>query len=87
MAKVQRKKGDPILSAALALAEEEGWSGVTIKKIAERANINKNKLLESYPTTKHVVLALMKQVSVEVFERLTQTTPPNPQRISSIMPS
>ena len=70
MAKVQRKKGDPILSAALALAEEEGWSGVTIKKIAERADINKTKLLESYPTTKHVVLALMKQVSVEVFERL-----------------
>ena len=70
MAKVQRKKGDPILSAALALAEEEGWSGVTIEKIAKRVNLNEGKLLESYRTTKHVVLALMKQVSVEVFDRL-----------------
>ena len=70
MGKVQRKKGDQILSIALTLAEEEGWSGVTIEKIAKRANLNKSKLLESYPTTKHVVLALMKQVSVEVFDRL-----------------
>mgnify|MGYP001177704103 FL=1 len=70
MGKVQRKKGDQILSIALTLAEEEGWSGVTIEKIAKRANLNKGKLLESYPTTKHVVLALMKQVSVEVFDRL-----------------
>ncbi|MEC9022678.1 MAG: hypothetical protein VX597_03600 [Pseudomonadota bacterium] len=70
MGKVQRKKGDQILSIALTLAEEEGWSGVTIEKIAKRVNLNESKLLESYPTTKHVVLALMKQVSVEVFDRL-----------------
>ena len=70
MGKVQRKRGDQILSIALTLAEEEGWSGVTIEKIAKRANLNKSKLLGSYPTTKHVVLALMKQVSVEVFDRL-----------------
>ena len=70
MGKVQRKKGDQILSIALMLAEEEGWSGVTIEKIAKRVNLNESKLLESYPTTKHVVLALMKQVSVEVFDRL-----------------
>ena len=70
MAKVKRKKEDQILTIALALAEEDGWSGVTIEKIAARVNINKRKLLESYPTTKHVVLALMKQVSFEVFERL-----------------
>ena len=70
MGKVQRKKGDQILSIALTLAEEEGWSGVTIEKIAKRVNLNASKLLESYPTTKHVVLALMKQVSVEVFDKL-----------------
>ncbi|MEK9693612.1 MAG: hypothetical protein VW235_11855, partial [Rhodospirillaceae bacterium] len=46
------------------------WSDVTIDKIAERANLTKSKVLETFPATKHVVLALMRHVSVEVFQSL-----------------
>ncbi len=70
MAKIQSKEEDQILNVSLALAREEGWSDVTIDKIAERANLPKSKVLETFPATKHVVLALMRHVSVEVFQSL-----------------
>ena len=70
MVKTKSKKEDQILKISLALAEEEEWSGVTINKISEKAGIEENKLLESFPTTKHVVLALIRQVSAEASQSL-----------------
>lgn len=80
MADTKRINEDQILDISLVLAKEDGWSNVTIDKIARKADISESKLLESFPTTNHVVLGLMKRVSNEVFSSLDPEDSSEPKK-------
>jgi AcrR family transcriptional regulator len=79
-AREQAQKRAAILEAAHAIAIEEGWENVSIRRIAERIEFSAAMLYEYFPGKQDVLSTLAREGFANLAAALTSVHDPDPQR-------